>query len=77
MICSEHNTVNEAFEPGSFDEEVLSHFKEEDRLTPRRLVDLTDESRQRVSKSLDRLTAAGWIRKVTRGLYEYVDDPRE
>lgn len=69
--------MNDDFEPGEFDDEILSHFKDEDRLTPLRIVELTDESRQRVNNSLDRLTAAGWIRKVTRGLYEYVNDPRE
>lgn len=30
-----------------------------------------------VSRYLDNLCRAGWVRKVTRGLYEFVEDPRE
>lgn len=72
--------VNEAYEPENEDEErVLGIVKEEGRVTPylvRERLDF-DIRKEYVNNYLDNLRRAGWIRKVTRGLYEFVEDPRE
>lgn len=36
-----------------------------------------DLSKQQINTALNQLQAAGWVEKVTRGLYDLVGDPRE
>ncbi|MFC6987502.1 helix-turn-helix domain-containing protein [Haloplanus sp. GCM10025708] len=68
--------VNRDFEPTENDEKVLRVLKER-AANPLHIREETDLPKQRVNDSLERLTSAGWVRKVTRGLYELVEDPRE
>lgn len=69
--------VNESFEPTERQESILSVFKEEHRANPMRVRDVTGLEKQRVNEDLGSLVDAGWVRRVNRGLYEFVDDPRE
>lgn len=69
--------MNENFEPSERQEKVLDVFKEETRVNPLRLREVTGYSKQRVNDVLRDLQAAGWVRRVNRGLYEFVGDPRE
>lgn len=68
--------VNEDYEPSELDEEILEIAKE-GRVTPYLLRQETGKSKQIINNRLNRLTAAGWMQKVTKGLYEFVEDPRE
>ena len=69
--------VNEDFEPTDRQERVLDVFKNEARANPLRVREVTDLPKQRVNDALGSLVDAGWVRKVNRGLYEFVEDPRE
>lgn len=76
--------VNENYELTAKDEQVLRALKDGryegrpwGRANPRWLVDKTDIERGNVEFCLRSLRNAGWIRRVTRGLYEFVDDPRD
>jgi len=76
--------VNEKYEPTEKDELVLKALKkgrsEDDpwgRANPRWLMDETGLEKSNVEFCLRSLTDAGWIRRVARGLYEFVEDPRE
>jgi len=69
-------TVNENYEPTEHDEKVLSVLKE-GRANPLHIREESDLPKQRINESLERLRSAGWVRKVTRGLYELVEDPRD
>ena len=76
--------VNENYEPSSKDERVLEALKDgrEDgrpwgRANPRWLIDETDLDKGNVEFCLRNLTSAGWVQRTARGLYEFVDDPRE
>ena len=76
--------VNEDFRPTAECEAVLEVFKDDretggpwGRANPRYVIDETELDKQTVEYQLRRLTDAGWIRKVARGLYEFVEDPRE
>lgn len=57
------------------DNAVLDMLRE-GRVTPRLVAETYDYSRQNVSNRLNRLVEHGYVRKVTRGLYELVEDPR-
>ncbi|MFC7202842.1 ArsR family transcriptional regulator [Haloferax namakaokahaiae] len=76
--------VNENYEPSANDEKVLDALKNGrdegnpwGRANPRYLVDKTSLDKGNVEFSLRSLRNAGWIQRVARGLYEFVDDPRE
>jgi predicted transcriptional regulator of viral defense system len=47
------------------------------RANPRYVIDETELDKQSVEYRLRRLQDAGWIKKLARGLYEFVEDPRE
>ena len=47
------------------------------RANPRFVIDETELDKQTVEYQLRRLRDAGWIRNIARGLYEFVEDPRE
>lgn len=67
--------VNREYDPTEQDEKVLEVLKD-GRANPMLLREESGLEKQRVNDALTRLTSAGWVRKVTRGLYELVDDPR-
>jgi len=69
--------VNKDYEPTDEEDSVVNLLKEEQRVNPLRVRDVTGLTKQRVNDILGNLVAAGWIRKVNRGLYEFVEDPRE
>lgn len=75
---------NEEFDPTEECEQVLDLFKEGrdegrpwGRANPRYIIDETGLEKPNVEYHLRRLTDAGWIRKIARGQYEFVGDPRE
>lgn len=68
--------VNHDFEPTDEEEAVLATLKAEKRANPYLIREQTGLDKGTVNTALTRLTSAGWAAKVTRGLYEYVDDPR-
>jgi len=75
---------NEDFEPTEDCDRVLDIFKKGretgdpwGRANPRYIIDETGLEKPNVEYHLRRLNDAGWIRKVARGLYEFVDDPRK
>lgn len=81
-------TVNEDHVPGDAEDRVIRAFKHdreelgESRMSPglirERLEEIDDgATKQNVNYALRQLTAAGWVKKVADGLYEFVEDPRE
>jgi predicted HTH transcriptional regulator len=68
--------VNEGYSPSEKEEHVLACLKE-GRVTPKLLKEEFDLNDQQVNYALNQLIAAGWVQKVTTGLYELVEDPRE
>lgn len=76
--------LNEDFEPTEDCEKVLQVFKQGretgepwGRANPRYVIDETGIEKPNVEYYLRSLNDAGWIRKAARGLYEFVEDPRE
>jgi len=76
--------VNEEYEPTEKDERVLEALKSGrsssdpwGRANPRWLVDRTGLSKSNVEFCLRSLRDAGWIERIARGLYQFVEDPRE
>jgi hypothetical protein len=49
---------------------------EEIRANPYLIRERTGFSKGEVNTAFSNLTSAGWVTKVTRGLYEFVEDPR-
>jgi len=69
--------VNEDYEPDAVEETVLAVLRDAERANPYLIRERAgDLSKQQINNALRNLTAAGWVRKVTRGLYDYVEDPR-
>jgi hypothetical protein len=69
--------VNETYDPTDSDAAVIDVLATEGRANPYLIREQTDLDRQTINAALSRLQAAGWVRKVTRGLYEFVEDPRQ
>jgi len=69
--------VNENYEPTDAEDDVLEVLRDEWRANPYLIRERTDFGKGTVNTALSNLTSAGWVDKVTRGLYEFVDDPRE
>jgi predicted transcriptional regulator len=76
--------VNEDFEPNDRQERILTVLKEGRKerdpwgyANPKRIEKELDIRRQYVNRELSGLVDAGWVEKVNRGLYRFVDDPRE
>lgn len=70
--------VNTEFEPNDDEEAILNVLKHDrETVNPMYIREHTDLDKGSINTALTRLTSAGWVRKVTRGLYEFVDDPRE
>jgi len=84
MQVTTDEMVNEEFEPTEPCDRVLDVFKEGrdsggpwGRANPRYVIGETDIEKANVEYHIRRLRDAGWIQKVARGLYEFVEDPRE
>ena len=84
MITVEQDMVNDRYSPTDNDEKVLSALKKGrdsgepwGRANPRWLIDETGLSKSNVEFCLRSLHDAGWIHRPSRGLYEFVSDPRE
>ena len=76
--------VNEDYEPSDNEENILELLKEGrdsgdpwGRANPLYLRERTGLNKQQINYALNQLMAAGWVEKVTDGLYELVTDPRE
>lgn len=76
--------VNEDYEPTEKDELILEALKDGrkeekpwGRANPTWLIEKTELDKGNVEFCLRSLTSAGWIKRTARGLYEFVDDPRE
>lgn len=68
--------INENYRPSEREEKILAVLKE-GRANPTHLHERTDERRQYINRALNNLMNAGWVRRVTKGLYELVEDPRD
>lgn len=76
--------VNSDFEPDDRQESILEVFKK-GRMdnqpwgyaNPKRLEVELSIRRQYIYRALQGLVDAGWVKKENRGLYRFVDDPRE
>lgn len=62
------------YEPDDREQTVLDVVREEHRVNPMRVREATDLRKQYVNDALRQLEKAGYIRKVNRGLYEYIGD---
>ena len=70
--------VNEEYEPNKHEERVLEFIKQDgDRFTNRWVREQTSMPAERVDPALNNLEKAGWVRRLTRGFYEFVEDPRQ
>ncbi|MFC6764359.1 MarR family transcriptional regulator [Natrinema soli] len=76
--------VNENFEPSERQEKLLSVLTEGrdsgepwGYATVKRFTEEADLRKQYVSRELEGLLGAGWVSKPYRGLYRFVEDPRE
>ena len=69
--------VNESHEPTDDEDAVVRLLAEERRANPYLIREETGLAKQNVNEALKQLQAAGWVEKRTRGLYDFVADPRE
>ncbi|WP_254523283.1 MarR family transcriptional regulator [Natrinema caseinilyticum] len=75
MSIASQPAMNEAYDPTTNEEDVLE-ILEEGRATPKYLKERTNLNDQQINYALNQLIAAGWVNKVTTGLYELEGDPR-
>jgi hypothetical protein len=68
--------VNRDYTPTDTEDDIIDVMREERRANPYLIRQQTDLGKGDVNTALSNLTSAGWVRKVTRGLYEFVEDPR-
>ena len=70
--------VNESYEPNDHEDRVLEFIKDEPcpRVTNRYVREETGMVAERVDPALNNLEKAGWVKRLTRGFYELVEDPR-
>jgi DNA-binding IclR family transcriptional regulator len=75
--------VNKTYKPTENEESILRVLKQGcsekepwGRANPLYLREQTGLNKQQVNYALNQLTAAGWIEKLTEGLYEFSTDPR-
>lgn len=71
-----HQPMNEDYDPTPNEDDIIVALHE-GRVTPKLLKERTDLNDQQINYALNQLIAAGWVDKVTTGLYELEDDPRE
>ena len=67
--------MNEDYIPSDKEEQILSLLNE-GRVTPKLIKEETNLNDQQVNYALNQLIAAGWVKKITTGLYELTEDPR-
>ena len=84
MAVSTGTVPNRDYDPSDLEVDILAVLKEgRDEgepwgfANPKRFVERTGSRRQYIQRALDNLIAAGWIEKVNRGLYRFVEDPRD
>jgi predicted transcriptional regulator of viral defense system len=72
------NMVNEKYEPNHHEERVLDFISDEPcgRVTNRYVREETGMAAERVDPALNNLEKAGWVKRLTRGFYELVEDAR-
>lgn len=68
--------VNEDYEPNNREEMILNVL-EEGRATPKYIKESTGLNDQQINYAMNQLIAAGWVQKITTGLYELKIDPRD
>jgi len=68
--------VNRDYEPSNGEEQVLDVLRD-GRANPLYIREQTGLEKGNVEYFLSQLTTAGWVRKLTTGLYELKEDPRE
>lgn len=75
--------VNQNYDPADNEEAILQVLQEGrqqgdpwGRVNPLYLREQTDLNKQQINYALNQLQAAGWVKKLTKGLYEFVADPR-
>lgn len=76
--------VNEEYNPSAEQDTILQLLTDgRDRgepwgyITPRHVREQTDLEQDNIGYHLRQLTSAGWVQRVTRGFYVFVEDPRE
>jgi len=76
--------VNEDYEPSDAEEKILDLMQQGRNngdpwgyTTPAHVRQEIDIDEGNESFHLRQLTSAGWIHKVARGFYEFVEDPRD
>lgn len=75
MSTSLKRMINEEYEPTENEELILEVLKN-GRANPKWIKEKTALNDQQVNYALKQLIAAGWVKKLTKGLYELVNDPR-
>jgi DNA-binding IclR family transcriptional regulator len=83
MAVTTNRVVNESYVPDETEEQVLDVLTDgRERgepwgyTTPTVAGNALDLRRQYTSRALQDLTKAGWVEQVGRGVYRYVEDPR-
>lgn len=75
-----HSTmVNENYTPNEREERIIDFVKDEPggRVTNRYVRENIGLPAERVDPALNNLEKAGWVKRLTRGFYELVEDPRD
>lgn len=67
--------VNRDYQPTPREEQVLDVLTE-GRATPKLIKEQTGLSDQQINYAVNQLQAAGWVERVSTGLYEIGEDPR-
>ena len=67
--------MNEDYTPSDKEEQILALLKD-GRVTPKLIKEEINLNDQQVNYALNQLIAAGWVERITTGLYELIDDPR-
>ena len=76
MSLARRERVNENYEPSANEEYVLDVLRKR-ASNPYHIQEQTGLNPQQVDYALNKLMAAGWVEKVTKGLYELGADPRD
>lgn len=76
--------VNENYAPDDMEEQALAVLKDGREqgepwgyTTPSVAAEIIETRRQYTSRALQNLVKAGWVEQVSRGVYRYVEDPRD
>jgi len=84
MNVTRISVVNEHYSPDEMEENVLEVLKDgRERgdpwgyTTPSVAAGEISTRRQYTSQALDNLVTAGWIERIGRGVYRFVEDPRD